>query len=234
MAPLGGCLLTRSGRSVVHPCEPYPMLRRLPYIVALVTCSACAGGQNALPKLPTPGQITEASALAVASISQNPNYVSARSAEVYARVARGANKCWFGPHGRFAATHIFHAAVDPAASGGAVEINVHKRAYDQPKPWGAKAFRVRMTQRPGLDGTPDGGGTDIKIDNLKFSDVEATRMRADVLTWAAGTLDCMATARTDQPGSEHPRAGPQTPASPAKTDAKRKPNAGQTTRKIRR
>ncbi len=86
-------------------------------------------------------------------------------------------------------------------SGGRVEIIVHERALDQPTPWGPRALRIELSEAPGLDGTPGGGGTGIALDNTRFADAEATRMRAEVLQWAAGTDGCKAESSLDkQPG----------------------------------
>src|SRR5262245_19338240 len=127
---------------------------RTPIVTVLfgACCGACAGGPQ-LPSLP------DAASIAKLTVSAEPSRVSQPSAEVYARIARCANSCWFGPKGRLAASHIFHADAAPSMNGGAVEIVVHERAVDQPKPWGYKAFRVSLTESPGLDGSPGAGGT---------------------------------------------------------------------------
>ena len=78
--------------------------------------------------------------------SGEPSQLQLSSAEIYSRIARGANACWFGPRGRLGATHILHADVAPSMNGGAVEMVVHERATDQPKPWGYKSFRDRRRE----------------------------------------------------------------------------------------
>ncbi len=75
-------------------------------------------------------------------------------------------------------------------NGGAVEIVVHERAVDQPKPWGYKAFRVLLAEGAGLDGTPGAGGTKITVENVRIQDAEAARMRAEAFHWAVGTEGC--------------------------------------------
>lgn len=155
-------------------------------------CAACAGG-TALPSLPT-GSI----GLSVPAAGE-PSRFALPSAEIYARIARGANRCWFGPRGRIAATHLLHADADSPASGGTVEIVVHERAVDQPKPWGYKAFRIALSESAGLDGTPGAGGSNIDVQNTRFADAEAVRMRAEVFQWAGGGVDCKFDPVLDKP-----------------------------------
>ncbi len=165
--------------------------------VMLAALAGGCAGVSPLPVLPTQG-VTGSLAAAVAGgveASHQPH----RSAEIYSRIARGANACWFGPRGRFSATHILHADAAPSMSGGRVEIIVHERALDQPTPWGPRALRIELSEAPGLEGTPGGGGTGIVVDNTRFPDPEATRMRAEVLQWAAGTDGCKAEPSLDRP-----------------------------------
>ena len=141
------------------------------------------------------------------------------SAEAYSRVARGANVCWFGPRGRLSATHIFHADAAPAMNGGGVEIVVHERAVDQPKPWGYKAFRVTMAETAGLDGTPSAGGTRITVENIRLPDAEAARMRAETIQWAVGTEGCKEDLAADQALAA---IAPPPPPAPAPVEPKAK------------
>jgi hypothetical protein len=79
-------------------------------------------------------------------------------------------------------------------NGGAVDIVVHERATDQPKPWGYKAFRVVLSEGVGIDGTPGGGGTTIAVENSRMPVAEAQLMTSEVHQWAAGTEGCGAEA----------------------------------------
>ena len=93
------------------------------------------------------------------------------------------------------------------AIGGAVEIVVHERAVDEPKPWGYKAFRVLLTEGAGLDGTPGAGGTGMVVENVRIPDAEAARMRAEAFQWAAGTEGCKtdpALDKVDEPVAAAP------------------------------
>ncbi len=138
--------------------------------------------------------------------------VQVSSAEVYSRIARGANACWFGPRGRLGSTHILHADASPSMNGGGVEIVVHERAVDQPKPWGYKAFRIVLAESVGMDGTPGGGSTSIEVENTRIPEAEARRMRAEVFQWASGTEGCRADPALDPapaPVAEVPKETPK-------------------------
>ncbi|MEQ1693622.1 MAG: hypothetical protein ABMA00_20200, partial [Gemmatimonas sp.] len=180
-------------------------------------CAACAGG-TALPSLPT-GSI----GLSVPAAGE-PSRFALPSAEIYARIARGANRCWFGPRGRISATHLLHADADSPANGGAVEIVVHERAVDQPKPWGYKAFRIALTESASLDGTPGAGGTSIDVQNTRIAEAEATRMRAEVFHWAGGNEGCKPAPALDKP-TETAAALAQPPTSAKSATRKVRPKA---------
>ena len=169
------------------------------WVATCFTLGACAGGP-ALPGLPSMGAVGDAAQIVSGSIATGEaGRQPLSSAEIYSRIARGANACWFGPKGRIGATHLLHADVAPSMNGGGVEIVVHERAVDQPKPWGYKSFRVVLTESAGLDGTPGGGGTSIAVENARFPDAEAARMRAEVYQWASGVEGCKADPALDKP-----------------------------------
>ncbi len=183
---------------------------------------ACSGGP-ALPSLANAPGLAELSKLAVPVQVGERSQVSSPSVDVYARIARGANQCWFGPRGRLTKTHIFHADVAPSMNGGAVDIVVHERAVDQPKPWGYKAFRVVLTEGAGLDGTPGAGGTTITVENVRIHDAEAARMRAEAFQWATGTEGCKADPALDK--VEQPVAAALPPAPATSATRKTRPKA---------
>jgi len=168
----------------------------------------CAGGPQ-MPSLPQLGAVADVSKIAVGSLSSNEaHHHPLRSADVYSRIARGANACWFGPRGRLSTSHILHADAAPSMNGGGVEIVVHERAVDQPKPWGYKAFRVLLSESAGMDGTPGAGGTSIAVENSRIPDTEALRMRAEVFQWAAGTEGC----KSDPAANKAPESASSMPA----------------------
>lgn len=187
------------------------MANQLPTVLVLaagIACAACAGGPQ-LPNLSDAGILPSASSLTVGAIGGEASSQPFPSAEIYSRIARGANTCWFGARGRLRKTHLLHADVDPSMNGGSVDMVVHERAVDQPKPWGYKAFRVILKESAGFDGTPGAGGTAIAIENSRIPDAEAARMRAEVFQWAAGTEGCKKDAALDKEEPEPAAAAPQ-------------------------
>jgi hypothetical protein len=162
----------------------------LPVLLSSSALAACAGGPSALPALPGTAPTSELPKLTVGSIGIEPSVVQVGSTEAYSRIARGANTCWFGARGRLAGTHIFYADAAPSAQGGSVEIVVHERAVNQPKPWGFKALRIVLKEGTAFDGS-SGGNTTISVENARLSDEEAARMRKEVYRWAAGIEGCL-------------------------------------------
>jgi hypothetical protein len=135
--------------------------------------------------------------------------------DVYARIARGALKCWFGPEGSLKKTHVFHAKVDPPSMGHAAEIAVHTRTE------GSSHGVLRAF---GISITPSGTGSVVEAKNYRFSEAEANLMTADVGRWTAGKDDCSvvgtggwnAAAPSADAGSAKPDTAPAVPAaSPA-------------------
>jgi len=157
--PLGQCPSTPR-----HTRQTLPILLSLGFTAGGLL--GCAGGPDM-------------SALSTAAV---PTVTEISTTEAYARVARGANKCWFGPRGRFGSTHVLYAEAAPPSSGGAVEMVVHERDRTSERPWGARAARIRMS----------GGvsGPAIDFENLRLPDSEADRMRKEVWRWAADDLTC--------------------------------------------
>lgn len=147
------------------PWEPSPPFASLCILgILALAVSACAGGGSGLPPLGVGGG--------------EPSHIEAAPSEVYSRIARGANRCWFGPRGALSATHVFYADVDPAPQGGKAEISVQEREADEPKPWGRKAFKIGLT--------PEGERTLIQIENIRLPADAGEAMRADVFKWAKG------------------------------------------------
>ncbi len=129
--------------------------------------------------------------------------------EVYALVARGALRCWFGADGPLKATHIFNADAASPAQGGAAEIVVHERDAALRDPRGNRAFRVSFTGEV--------TGVRVGITPIKVPDALAQPMVRDVETWARGGEGCQARA------ANPPQAAAPTPqATPAKGKSSRK------------
>lgn len=132
--------------------------------------AGCTGGP-ALPKL--------TSSLGADPLPLGPN--EDPPVDVYARVARGALKCWFGPEGSLKATHVFHGKADPSSAGGAAEIGVQTREAGSDHGV-LRAFAVLIK--------PLGEGSAIEVQNVRFSEADAVLMKADVVRWVAGEEGC--------------------------------------------
>lgn len=146
------------------------LLRGLAPLLALAA-GGCSGNPLTLPPL------TSALGADVMPVSKSDD----PPVEVYARVARGALRCWFGPEGSLKQTHVFHAKADPPASGGAAEIGVHTRETGSSHGV-LRAFVVTIT--------PSGGGAVVEPQNVRFPEPQAALMTADVSRWVAGKEGC--------------------------------------------
>lgn len=172
--------------------------------LALGGCAASTGGETgglslpSLPKMPTVADFTPAPA-------EKP---VGSTTEVYARIARGANACWFAAGGPLKRDYIYHAEADAPSRGGKAEITIHAREPSHPNPRGAKAYRIQID--------PDGEAAKIQTENLRMTELAANEMTADVNRWANGEQGCAgnSTAAGWAPQSAEPPA-------PSKPDKKK-------------
>lgn len=138
-------------------------------IVAAALLAGCSGS-------------LDVGAIAKIGLTGQSDRVAAVPSEVYTRVARGANQCWFGARGVLRDTHIFYGEAAATGKGPQAEIIVHERDRQGERPWGLKALRITMV---GV-----GDETDVSITNLKMPDAETAQLSRDVLSWAQGSLEC--------------------------------------------
>jgi hypothetical protein len=184
-------------------------------IVAAAGLGACS--QSGLPTLPTMPPSTQSSitptqletgavsALPAAPAAEVVSIAAGTPTDIYARVASGALRCWFGANGPLKATHIFNAEAAPPSDGGVAEIVVHERDPSSRDPRGTRAFRVAFVGR--------GGSVEVGISLLKIGAPMSELMVKDVETWAQGGSGC--NARSLGPPAEV--AVP--PVNPAKSKA---------------
>ncbi len=139
-----------------------------------VLAGGCASNPLSLPPLPA----SLGAEAATTSINADA------PVDVYARLARGALKCWFGSEGSLKKTHVFHARVDPPTAGGAAEIVVHTRDADTSAAGYAalRAYRVAIT--------PAAGGSLVEAQNVRFPEAQGADMNRDIARWLAGKEDC--------------------------------------------
>jgi hypothetical protein len=146
---------------------------------ALSGCASLDGGssgQSSFVKLPTIDSV------AAISVSTNEKPVGSAT-EVYARVARGANQCWFGADGPLKKDYVYHADADAPSRGGKAEIVLHERDRSKPNPRGPKAYRIKID--------PVGEQATLQTENLKMSESMAASLAGDVSRWSKGEHGCV-------------------------------------------
>jgi hypothetical protein len=175
------------------------------------TSDSSASGLN-LPSLTSLAPTTGATTTTPAAPS---------ATELYARIARGANSCWFGSGG-LKKNYIYNAEADAPSRGGKADIFVHVRDPAQPNPRGAKAFHVAIE--------PAGDTANVKTENLKMPEPIAAAMTADVQRWTKGDQGCASTSTASGWGPA-PAAATQ-PAAAQPVKAKAKPAAAKAIKKV--
>lgn len=171
--------------------------------LSALVVTGCSGGEAPTLTLPKMPELPSVASIAPAV----PERPVGSATEIYARVARGANTCWFvgsGPNqaGPLKKDYIYHAEADAPSRGGKAEIVIHVRDPAQPNPRGAKAYRINID--------PDGDGANMKTENLKMPDQVAAAMTADVNRWAKGDQGCQGASTVAGWGA----APPPPPAAP--------------------
>jgi hypothetical protein len=167
------------------------VIRRSPAMVfALLPAlggGACSSGN--LPQLPAGSSPVETGAVAgpaEAAPYETTTIAQGTPTEVYALVAGGALRCWFGGDGPLKATHVFHAEAAPPAEGGAAEIVLHERDPSFRDQRGPRAFRVSFAG--------NAGGVRVGITSIKIAAPLSELMVRDVAVWAGGGAGCQARA----------------------------------------
>jgi hypothetical protein len=162
----------------------------------------------------TTGALATLATAAVPELPQIDSDPIGPPTELYARIARGAQNCWFGGNGPLKSQYIFHADAEPPSKGGQAEIVIHEIDKSTPNPRGARAFRVTVT--------PSGDTSTVQSENSRFSLEVGQRMSADVRRWARNDLSCVAKGQTNG-WMPQDKIAPIAPVAPA--PAKRKPAA---------
>jgi len=192
-----------------------------------LTCAACASAPStAILSQPSdllaqPVQLVAGGIQALGSVelpkvpASDPDPVG-RPTELYARIARGATRCWFGGDGHLKATHIFNAVAEPESRGGNAEIVIHEISREAPDPRGNRAFRVSIV--------PDGDIAAISVENSRFPLDEAANMEREVRRWARGEETCSPRAvATAAPGTPPETASAKPAATKPETGKSSKP-----------
>jgi hypothetical protein len=155
--------------------------RSISLIPIVLLTAACTSSLPTLPSAPSsPSQADKA------ETSQAPaevvSIVPGTPTDVYALVARGAFRCWFGADGPLKPTHVFHAEAESPAKGGAAEMVLHERDETMRDKRGARAFRVSFAGAP--------AGVRVGITMPKMEQQLAQLMAKDVAAWSKGGTDC--------------------------------------------
>ena len=149
--------------------------------VLLLATAACSA--STLPTLPPSQPAPQAGDV---ETSQAPaevvSIVPGTPTEIYALVARGAHRCWFGAEGPLKPTYVFHAEADSPASGGTAEMVLHERDETLRDKRGSRAFRVSFASVP--------AGVRLAIAVPRMEQQLAQVMTKDVAAWAKGGTDC--------------------------------------------
>jgi hypothetical protein len=164
--------------------------------IALVVAAGSAGCSPVnLPPAPSAATTLETGTVAVVPPAGAPIETATTApgtpTEVYALVAGGALRCWFGADGPLKATHVFHAEAAPPSEGGVAEIVLHERDATMRDQRGARAFRVSFTA--------SAGGVHVGITTIKVAAPLSELMTRDVAVWASGGSGCHAGALSPPP-----------------------------------
>ena len=192
-------------------------MRRPPAMAFTVLLAIGAGACSSanLPQLPAGSAPVETGAVASGPAEAAPfettTIAPGTPTEVYALVAGGALRCWFGAGGPLKASHVFHAEAAPPAQGGAAEIVLHERDPSLRDQRGPRAFRVAFTGDP--------GGVRVGITTIKVAAPLSELMVRDVVVWASGGAGCQARALSPAP--------PQSAAPAQKSDKTKAPRNSQ-------
>jgi hypothetical protein len=166
----------------------YRGLRHVVPWMTMVSLAACAGpsGLISIGALPAADTI----------LADKP------PTDVYASIAQKALVCWMGPKGPLKGTHVFHADAASPTTGGKAEIAIHERDLTQKHPWGARTFRVELTD--------EGGGTNtrVAIQNIKLPRDLADALRVDINDWSRGKDGCQAQIARPPPPEPVPTTTP--------------------------
>jgi hypothetical protein len=151
--------------------------------IVLVLSATTACTSSTLPTLPPPQPAPQAGHAETAQApAEAVSIVPGTPTEIYALVARGAHRCWFGAEGPLKPTHVFHAEADSPASGGTAEMVLHERDETLRDKRGTRAFRVSFSSVP--------AGVRLAIAAPKMEQQLAQLMTREVAAWAKGGTDC--------------------------------------------
>jgi hypothetical protein len=155
--------------------------RRLLAPTLLVVASACSSPSLTLAPQPQSQPQIETAATSQAPV-ETVLIAPGTPTGVYALVARGALGCWFGADGPLKPTHVFEAAAEPPANGGAAEIVLYERDESLRDKRGARAFRVAFAT--------SSASVRVGVTAIRMEPQLGKLMIKDVEVWAQGGSGC--------------------------------------------
>ncbi|MGH1351037.1 MAG: hypothetical protein ACRBBN_09535 [Methyloligellaceae bacterium] len=102
---------------------------------------------------------------------------------LYGHVAKNIKTCWLKQPDPLLKNYAFFAKAAPGDSGGQATITLNELTKDGKK--GLTAFKIDFLPL-------EGGKTNVRIDNFRFSDDMAVRLKKNVRYWSAGHAKCEA------------------------------------------
>lgn len=184
-----------------------PLMLRAPPITALAICAAASAGCSSVPDLIV-GTLPTAP---VTQTARGPTLHDEPPAELYVRIARGANSCWFGRDGTLKATHLFHADVEPSHKGAGAEIIIFERDQNalSGNPRALRALRIVISR--------SGSRSEVDAQPLRIPADVGSQLVDDVHRWAGGDNSCVSPAPA---GALAPVTAGKGSSTPAATPAK--------------
>ncbi len=153
--------------------------------MAVVSCILVLAGCAGLSDIP----FTKMSNLSNASFTHiNDPVTQGSPIALYGHVAKNIKMCWLKQPDPLLKNYAFFAKAAPGQSGGQATITLNELTKDGKK--GLTALKIDFLPL-------EGGKTNVRIDNFRFSDEMAVKLKTNVRYWAAGNQQC------DSPGPKN-------------------------------
>ena len=148
------------------------------WVVAAVACALLAGCSTASEPSQAP--------IVPVSLPSFGHVTPGKPVDLYVRIARLGNACWFTPPAPLQVGYVFTADVSPESRGGVASIVIYEHnkatARGATGERGLRAFAVTLS--------PSGENTSIGVENDRIPEAFAERMQRDIDRWAAGETSC--------------------------------------------
>ncbi len=150
-------------------------------VSSIIALTGCAG----LSDIP----FTKLSNLSNASFTHINNPVAQGTPiALYGHVSKNIKACWLKQPDPLLKNYAFFAKADPGQTGGQATITLNELTKDGKK--GLTAFKIDFLPL-------EGGKTNVRIDNFRFPDEVAAKLKTNVRFWTTGQDKC------DAPGPKN-------------------------------